>query len=487
MRLVPAARREWVEAVWAEAADVSPGWPRLAWQVGGVRLIAREALLRRGVRDAALFTVAAGLSAWGAWRGSPANLATAEYRTDVITVVTLLAVLPILARWVFGPATDSGTARRLRVGTYAAVLALITAKHVVARILDAPPRNAVDLRLYRLIAGHTVNHSWSAEIVLLVIVGLYVAGILWATSRRSGVAPSTLAIGTGAGIALGVVMYAVAPLGLSNSATNPWLPGSDIDPLVVLAWLVLLFGPLAAAIIADRHYTAASSSPPSRGARSCQILTAGLLANLLGALIVSVATTGTTALMIKTGWLRSWLYHGHHRFFGVDNLRALLADPSALAYSHQITAAVDAAGGGFLFISIPFAALAIFSTGIVVQDAWADHGFGRDEPRRGDGPDEPRPPSDPPDGAPLDHDADDRISSAAGLRHASAGTYRRPSRVSPSSSSRAISRCPEWVAVSSMRWSTISRTVATCSVSSPPCRPSGADPSAVTASISSVC
>ncbi len=68
-----------------------------------------------------------------------------------------------------------------------------------------------------------------------------VAAILWMTSRRSRVAPATLAIGTGAGIVLGVVMYAVAPLGLGKAATNPWLPGSDIDSLVVLAWILLLF------------------------------------------------------------------------------------------------------------------------------------------------------------------------------------------------------------------------------------------------------
>jgi hypothetical protein len=66
-------------------------------------------------------------------------------------------------------------------------------------------------------------------------MALYAAAILWMTSRRSRVAPVTLAIGTGAGIVLGAVMYAVAPLGLSSAATDPWLPGSDIDPLVALA------------------------------------------------------------------------------------------------------------------------------------------------------------------------------------------------------------------------------------------------------------
>jgi hypothetical protein len=33
-RLMPAGRREWAEAIWAEAQEVPPGWPRLAWRAG---------------------------------------------------------------------------------------------------------------------------------------------------------------------------------------------------------------------------------------------------------------------------------------------------------------------------------------------------------------------------------------------------------------------------------------------------------------------
>jgi len=32
MHLVPTARRDWAEAVWAESHEVPPGWPRLAWR-----------------------------------------------------------------------------------------------------------------------------------------------------------------------------------------------------------------------------------------------------------------------------------------------------------------------------------------------------------------------------------------------------------------------------------------------------------------------
>ncbi len=78
----------------------------------------------------------------------------------------------------------------------------------------------------------------------------YLGVILFLTSRRSQVTWRTRAIGTGTGLLFGVVMYAVAPSGLTNDATDPWLPGSTADPLVTLAWILLIGGPAAAAALA---------------------------------------------------------------------------------------------------------------------------------------------------------------------------------------------------------------------------------------------
>jgi hypothetical protein len=409
--LVPGARREWVAAVWAETPEVSPGWRRLAWRAGGVRLIAREVLRRRLIGNTVLLAVAAAGIGWGAWRDSPANYPTSVYRVDVITVVGLLAGLPLLARLFFGPALDCRAARFLRLGTYAGILTLVPAKGVVEQVLDVPPRGGVELRLYRLIGGPGPGDQWGSEIVFLVVVAIYLAVVLWVTSRRSRVAPATLAIGTVGGIALSLLMYTVAPLGLSNAATDPWLPGSDVDPLVVLAWILLLVGPVAAAAVADRRYAASSSSPPSPGARARQIVSAGVLANLVGALLISVAATGTTALMAKSAWLRHWLYHGRHQFYGVGDLRLLLrADPAAITYSHQITAAVDAPA--FLFIGVPFVLVALVMTGFIGVLVWyspaPDHG----DPHQGrGGPHGDEPPWLPPDDAPLDDQADGDIRS----------------------------------------------------------------------------
>jgi hypothetical protein len=118
------------------------------------------------------------------------------------------------------------------------------------------------------------------------------------------VAPATLAIGTGAGVALGVAMYAVAPLGLSKDATAPWLPGSAIDPVVALAWVLLIGGPMAAAVLAGRRYCGPVRPDEIDKARIWQCGVAGILATGVGALIVTVLGTGTVALMPRAAWLR---------------------------------------------------------------------------------------------------------------------------------------------------------------------------------------
>jgi hypothetical protein len=394
VRLVPAGRRDWVEAVWAEAPEVAPGVPRLAWRAGAARLTAREALMRRGICTAMLFAAAAAVAAWAAWPGSPTSVFTPVGRVYVIAMV-LLAGLPVLARPFLGPAGDSRSARLLRAGTSTALLALIPARSAVGQFSYMPPRGAADLLLFRLVAPHPHHAPWGNDIVVLVVMALYAAAILRMTSRRSRVAPATLAIGASAGIVFGLVMYAVAPLGLSQEATNPWLPGSDIDPLVVLAWLLLLGAPMAAAIAADRRFIASSSSPPTVRARLRQILAAGLLTSLTGALSFAAVGYGTVAVMVKAAWLRNWLYHGQHLLYGVQNLSSDLKTLPAIAYSHQITGSVDA--GAFIAILIVFPVIALATTVLAAMGLVGDTPAGRDDPRRGDGGSPgPEPAPDPP-------------------------------------------------------------------------------------------
>lgn len=399
-RLVPAERRDWAEAVWAEAPEVPAGLRRLAWCAGGARLIAREALMRRGTGSALLFAAAAGLVGWAAWPGSPASFATSVDRADVITMVVLLAGLALVSRRLFGPAGSRRAARWLRVGAYAAILALIPAKNVVEQVLDVPPRGGVNLSLYRLISGPGFGNHWDSEIVFLVVMASYAAAILWLSSRRSRVAPATLAIGAVAGTALGAAWYLVGPLGFGGApATNPWLPGSGIVPFLALAVILLAGAPVAAAVAADRHYTTSGLSALPAGGRARQILAAGLLTGLAGALFVTVSGTGTIAAMLTAPWLRDWLYRGHP-LSGVAGLRLLLrGNPAALTYSHQITAAADAPP--FLIICMIFPLIALGLTGLGALGVWLNPATGQGDLPPGGGPPRPEPAPDPPDGAHL--------------------------------------------------------------------------------------
>jgi hypothetical protein len=408
--LLPAGRRDWAAAVWAEAHEVPSGLARLAWRAGGVWVLAREALQLRRIGSAMLLAAATAAAAWAAWPGSSASFATPGVRGYVITMVLLLAGLPLLARLFLGPAGGCRAARFLRAGTCVALLALVPAEAAVYQFAETRPRGGTDLRLYLLIAWK-VGGKEPLRIFFLVLMALYVAAIFWMTSRRSRIAPATLAVGTGAGLALGLVMYAVAPLGLSKAATNPWLPGSDIDPLVLLAWLLQLGGPVAAAVLADRRYTASGNASPPVGARVRQMMAAGLLTSLVGALFVTVMGMGTAAVMLKAAWLRDWLYHGRHLLYGVQNLSSDLSTPSAIAYSHQLTGSVDAQVLNAIIIFFPVIALMLTA---FVAVARGDAAAGRGDPRRGGGGPPGPGPADPPDGG-QPTEADDDAGLIAGL------------------------------------------------------------------------
>lgn len=405
-RLVPTGRRDWVEAAWAEAHEVPPGLRRLAWRAGGARLMAREAGMARRIGGLLLFAAAATAAAWAAWPDSTATGADPGGRAEVITLL-VLAGLPLLARPVLGPPASSRIARLLRAGTCAGLLALLPALAAVGQFRYARPPGSADLAMYVLISPVRPK-SAVGSVLGLIMLALYMAAITWMTSRRSRIAPATLGAGLAAGIALGLVMYTVAPLGLSSEATDPWLPGPDVDPLVLLAWLLLVIAPAAAAVAAVRHCTATSSLPPPASAKARQAMAAGLLASMAGALSATTLGTGTTAAMINAAWLRNWLYHGPHLLYGVQNLSSLLRTPQAIAYSHQLTGAVDA--GVFSFILLIFPAIALVPTGCAAMSLAGDAAAGQGGPQQGGSPSgpAPAPPPGTPASLPSPHDPDPR-------------------------------------------------------------------------------
>ncbi|HTX81731.1 MAG TPA: hypothetical protein VME44_06100 [Streptosporangiaceae bacterium] len=393
LQLVPVARRDWIEAVWAEAPEVPRGWRRLAWRAGGVQLIAREALMLRRSGTPLLFAVAAAVAAWAAWPGPPAYLAVSNQRALVIAMIAVLALLPLLTRPWFGPAGRSRTARALRVFTYAAILAFMPARNIIEGFRDVAPHAGLDLRVYVFINDeHRIARaeSWDG-IAFVAIMVLCAAAMLWLTSQRSRVAPVTLAVGAVAGIVVGVAVYAMAPLGLSKAATNPWLPGSDVDPLVLLAWILVFFAPVTAGLVARRCYPASDSAGPPASAVARQILAAGLLTNLVGALLVAAAGTGTTALTLNAAWLRNWLYHGQREFFGIAGMRSLLdGDLAAITYGHELTASVDSSMFLVMCLAFPLIALAVAGMAALGALGTAEAEQGGDPPRGNGGPPGPK-------------------------------------------------------------------------------------------------
>ncbi len=318
-RLLPAGRRDWTEAVWAEAHEVPPGLARLAWRAGGVWAIAREALLPRRLVHAALFAVAAVFAAWAAWP-RPWVGHVAEGRFNAIAPVLLVAGLPLLSRRFFGPAGPSRVGRSLRIFYCAATLALLPAFTILLVLNRLAPTQPADRNIFcgaqgcvGVVPGRSSGGpTWEGEILVMLLTIGYVGVSLFLTSRRSQVTRSTLAIGGGTGLLFGVVMYAVDPLGLQKWATNPWLPGSKADPLVALAWILLLGGPAAAAVLASWRCRGPDGARPPYNIRLGQGIAAGVLANGTGALFTAALGTGTVMLTLKSPRLLHWLNHGQH-------------------------------------------------------------------------------------------------------------------------------------------------------------------------------
>ena len=209
--LLPAARRDWARAVLAEAGEVPSGSGRVAWLAGGLWLVAREVLIHRVIRVLAFAAAAAGM-VWIGWPGASSNSATPLNRVYAVGTVVLLAVLPWVVRRYFGPVRSGWAPRAARVGGYALVLALIAAKAVKDRL-------GSKLGAYFPV----ILPVWALQIVLLLVIAAYVAGLLILTSQRVRLTRWILPIGIGFGAATAGVLYPLAPFGVNVDPSGPSL------------------------------------------------------------------------------------------------------------------------------------------------------------------------------------------------------------------------------------------------------------------------
>ena len=288
--LLPADRRVWAQALRTEAGEVPAGWRRLAWLAGGVRLTAREAALSRRPGYSLAFAAAVAGVAWSAWSGPAGDSAVVINRVDVIAMAVILAGLPWAIRRARGPVAGGGLARLVRTGGYAAVLALVVVKAAVERVADAPPNN---------VEGPA--RAWAGEVVFLAVMTGYAAVIVAFTTRRSPAAPAAVAIGTATGAVLGVLVFALGPLGFPLRFTGPW-PAGLYDAAIAVGALLVLCAPVAAGLAASRR---AGRSQPA-GSRWQQGAMAGLCTGAAAALVVAVLSTATIALLPYDRGLEHW-------------------------------------------------------------------------------------------------------------------------------------------------------------------------------------
>ena len=337
VRLVPAARRDWAEAIWAEAHEVPAGWPRLAWRAGGLGLIAKEGQMARRIGILTLFVAAAGAAAWGAWPGSPVSHGAA-IQGGIIITLALLAGLPLLTRWWLGP-PGSRAARWLRAGFSAAILALLPIQAAIGLFVGTVPRSGINRHTFDIAIGSGIPGSssggpdWGGELAILIFTACYLAAVLALTARRTPVAPATLVIAAGAGLVLGIVMYAVAPVGLNfRYPYRPGLHGSAAETFVILAWILVFSAPAIAGAIAGRRCHVPDDPVEATAARVWQGFGAGVVSGGVGAVVVTVLGSGTTALLVKSAWVRDLFYHGPHVTASAVYGRELYASQNVQGY-----------------------------------------------------------------------------------------------------------------------------------------------------------
>ena len=289
---------------------------------------------------------------------------------DVIATAVTLAGLPWAIRRVFGPVAASWWARAARVGGYAAVIALVAVKSGVARFEHAPAAQR-----------HLLPGIWTGEIVFLVVLAAYVAGLLAVTARRPPAAPAALAIGVRAGVAVALVMYALPAMGHPLHLTNAWLAWV-YNAARVLALLLALGATIAAGIVAARRTPVRGSRLRPADARARHGVAAGLCAGTVAALLVSLLGISTVALFPQEANRLTWTLPYRYT---VPNSPALLWQDrhapamqyrdAAPATLYEFEVGVTDSAAGYLVVLVLFP---VFGAGL---GAWGGL-YGAGQPRR---------------------------------------------------------------------------------------------------------
>jgi hypothetical protein len=215
------------------------------------------------------------------WPGTSADPTALIGRVGVVAAPVLLAAAWWAARRVFGPPRGSTLARGTRAGGYVAVYALVLVNARAQRFEYAAWRG-----------GSWLSGLWTGEIIFLVAMAAYVAGVTAVTARRSPVGPAALAVGTVAGAAIALVVLTLPAVGNPLHVTRAALPvvhalGRGVGLPLVLA------GGVVAGVITARRTSGPGSAQSLANVRTRQSVSAGLCAGATATLLASIAGAGT--------------------------------------------------------------------------------------------------------------------------------------------------------------------------------------------------
>ena len=282
--LLADGRRDWVQALLAEVDDVPARSARLAWLGGGLWLVAREVLMNRIIQVLGFGAGAVAL-VWIGWPGAASNAATAVNRMWVVGVLVLLAGLPLLVRRYVGPVRPGWAPAAARIGGYAVVLALIAAKNTKDRLGGG-------LGSYFPV----ILPLWGMQIVGLLVLAGYVAGLLVLTSRRVMFTRRVLPVAAGVGALTAVVLYPLAPFGTDTMLEQAMHGGTVADYLVLTCFaLAAVAVPVAVHALVTR--LAGPDTRPGILAPRRQAVVATTGAMAVAAILVALFTTLTIALL----------------------------------------------------------------------------------------------------------------------------------------------------------------------------------------------
>ena len=254
----------------------------------------------RRIGYALAFCAAAAGLAWAGWPGVAGNPATLIGRADVIATVVIIAVLPWAVRRVFGPVREDRLARIVRAGGCVAAFALVLVKAEAER------------PVYAALSGRPVLAGlWVGEAIFLVVMAVYVAGLLAATAQRAPAGPAAVAIGTAAGVAIALVVYALSALRSPPPAADAWLAGLYVAARVLAVLLVPGIA-VAAGLAAARRTPDRGGQLPLADTRARQGVAAGLSAGTAAALLAAVLGIGTIALLPREAGRFEWVLPNWH-------------------------------------------------------------------------------------------------------------------------------------------------------------------------------